>query len=155
MAYQTTNSFSTEDEDGGSGSRVDWAQHGICLQAGNDWPFVPGPSVEALNIPGMPGGYPYVNYCGPEQLTLACVVEGATMTDMLDALDELADETPATELKRWYIDGITDRYWLGRRMSGIRGEPIARKALQFNLVIFLDDPRPRSASTGNPIGDGI
>lgn len=150
MGHETGNTFSVQATTGGAKTSME--AYGICFQRGNEWAFVPEPLTETLNIPGMAGGYVYYNEVVPTEKVLSLVCKKDSVDNLLTALDSFAAALPVGANKRIWIDGITNRYWVGRRISGIKGEPVAQCALEFEVTLMLDDPRPCNATTNARIG---
>lgn len=141
MAYTTKHSFSISAL--GGGAKTDMADYGITIIGGN-WPFIPEPHTETVNVPGMVGGYTYVNEAKPGEWTMRviCDADEADLETLYQALDSFATATAPTSQYRIYLDGVDDRYWVGRRVSGVSGLPIGQRALEFDIVWQLDDPTP-------------
>ena len=144
-----SNSFSVQDT--GGGALTDMADYGLTV-VGGQWPFVPTPQTDTVNVPSMSGGYTYTNEATPNQFTLTCALdareEGGTLNDLYQLMDTIFDALPSDQYLRIYLDGLTDRYWTGVRVSGVSGVPIAGHALiPFDIVFQLDSPEPTMVGT--------
>ena len=141
MAYTTSHSFSIQQS--GGGELIDMADLGISLIGGR-WPFIPEPVAHTINMPAMEGGYTYIDEAGPSSWTMRVILdcEEADMETLFQALDAFEEATEPTQLYKIYLDGVDDRYWLGRRISGVSGEPVGQRAIEFDIVWMLDSPRP-------------
>jgi hypothetical protein len=138
-------SFSVADIDDDAGATREYmADYGLTVIGGN-WPFVPIPYTDSVNVPHRAGGYTYVGESMPDTFVLQCAlhVEDAspTLSDLFALFDEVFALMPTNQKKRIYLDGVDDRYWIGLRVSGVHGVPVGNQALiPFDIVFQLDSP---------------
>jgi len=142
-------SMTITDTDGAHG--VDLSDYEMYLIDG-DFPLLPAPHSETVNLPGINGGYTYVSLPDAEPLTLTLICNAGSTSLVAAALQALAAATPISTEVRLYPDVWPELYWVGRRTSRISGLPIGTQALQFELEFTLDDPRARLVATGEQLG---
>ena len=151
MSYQTGHSVTVSDDNGTSGTIFDLADYGVTVLDGSDFPHSPEPYTETVNVSHKIGGYTYYNNPLPATLTLRLCVEAADQSTLNTALLNIASATATAQKTRIYPDLYPDVYWIGRRISGIPGITKGRKALIFDMVFALDDPRQYDRDTEEPI----
>jgi len=145
-------SFSVADYDDDAGTTREYmADYGLTV-IGGDWPFVPPPETDSVNVPTMDGGYTYVGELLPDTFVLQCALTvtdaSPTLSDLYQLFDEVFALMPTDEKKRIYLDGLNDRYWIGLRVSGVRGIPVGNQALiPFDIVFQHDSPEAVMEST--------
>jgi hypothetical protein len=131
-------SFSIQDETGGN--EVDFEDYGVLVED-YELPFAGEPDSYTVNIPGMVGGYTYVNEARPAMLSLSVVVTGADHATFISYLDSIISSIEIPTKYQIHVDGI-GLYWIGRRISGIQcglfgaGVTTAR----FDIVFSCEDP---------------
>lgn len=131
-------SFSVQDEAGGN--EVDFSDYGVIVED-YELPLEGEPDTYTVNIPGMAGGYTYVNEVKPSMLTLSVIVTAATNTALHGYIDSIIAALVTTNKYQIYVDGV-DRYWIGRRVSGIQAGLFGGgvTSCRFDIVFSCEDP---------------
>jgi hypothetical protein len=134
MAY----SFSIQPEEGGT--EVDFADYGLMVED-YELPFEGEPDSYTVNVPGMVGGYTYVNEAKPAMLTLNVVVTASSHANLISYLDSIISNLVTTNKYQIYVDGV-GKYWIGRRVSGIQAGLFGAgvKSARFDIVFSCEDP---------------
>ena len=125
---------------------TDMSDYGIYVLPGGNWPIIPEPLTETVNVPGMDGGYTYVNDAKPGMAVLKCILVCEDDGDNGDSLyDELVAAfaiMPTDQRVNIYLDFAPNWYWVGVRISGVSSIPAGTTCIEFDLVFALDDPTP-------------
>jgi hypothetical protein len=145
MPYNTGHSFWITDTDESSDSLVDFADYGITVLPGGNWPLIPTPHTDTVNIPNMDGGYTYVGEALPGIFTLQLCADyvAGGYGSLLECLLAFADAMPTDQKFNIHLDAVPGYYWVGQRTSGISGVPVAGRAIAFDLLLSLDNPTPQ------------
>lgn len=140
-------SFTVKDTDGGN--EIDMATYGVVV-IGGQWPLIPDPQSQTINLAAKDGGYTYNGAALPGTFSLLCTVDTnqVDLTNLFSVFDQIAAALPTDQYKQIHIDGVTDRYWVGVRVAGVMGDPVGNRAVvNIQLVFRLDDPNPTMIGT--------
>ena len=125
---------------------TDMGAYGITVIGGN-WPFASVGLHEALNIPGMAGGYSYTNEAITQQFTMDVIATADDADDLISNLQSFATATPVTANGTITLDGISNYHWVGRRISPIECAPLGMNTVEFTITWHLDTPGPIAGGT--------
>lgn len=139
-------SFSVQDE--GGGNEVDFNDYDLVVED-YELPFDSEPDTHTVNIPGMVGGYTYINVAKPANLVLQVNVTGTDHADFLSNIDAIITALDPLTAREIYVDGI-GKYWIGKRISGINTAlfGVGCTAASFAITFICDDPTPYDAAGG-------
>ena len=132
-------SFSIQDE--GGGGTVTMSSYGVIIED-YELPIEGEPDSYTVNVPGMTGGYTYVNEVKPATLTIQCQLTAADNDTLIGYAESIAAALVTTNKYQIHIDGIY-RYWIGRRISGILSPEMFGTGVtsaRFPLLFSCEDP---------------